>query len=96
MKLINSIKIYKAKDISQLADVEICVFISFKNKVESFFSEGSVFERSLKPRIQNILGEKYSISGGIENALMKESIGVQCNVSIDKNIKLSTQRENFE
>ena len=45
----------------------MCVLSSSKKKVEGYFSENSVFETKLKPRLAGIIGSDYKFEDGKEH-----------------------------
>ncbi len=87
----------KAQEFSEKADVEVSLQISFKKQVKSFFSKGSIFEKNLKPRVKNILGKEYKFEDEqVSSEIKTESVGVQCSLPIDKELKLSAPRESLD
>jgi len=62
---------------------------SKRKEVKTFFSENSIFDKKVKPKLGDILGSDYKLKDEHESSY-KESIGVQCSLPIVENIKLST------
>ena len=73
---------FQAKELNAKTGVEICVLISHKNKVESYFSTGSVFDRNIKQKLQFLLGDEYVLAGsGFGNG--REEREIQCAIAND-------------
>ena len=72
----------------------MCAFISSKKKAEGYFSENSVFETKLKPRVAGIIGSDYKFEDGKEH-LESQPVGIQCTLPIVDNLKLSAWSYDF-
>lgn len=80
-------------ELTQKASVEVFVLFSYKNRVPTHFYSDSIFEKKLRPRLKKILGENLKFSEPFPNEIKSESIGVQCSISVDDNLKLKTPRD---